>query len=600
MRLLERSCYVTHELKAEGGTTLLIREGVAAAEEPTFGTTAAEDTTGTSMWGAAIILARWLVEHRAELIGSSVIELGAGCGFTGLSAASLGAACVTLTDLNDAALINLHHNVESNRDSVVGTVRVCQLDWNDPASWPTERASFLLGADLLYDASAPRLLAALASRLLKPGGVFLHCGQLHGRIASSELSPAMAAVGLVEEAHCEASPDMLGPALADDDAAGEACVEHYRQLLTKDTFVLQRFRRASFLAAVQTRARDTPLPEPYPRLAAEKMGPLERALIAGNAKVTEVQPAALLEELDRGERLHYPIGPQSQFAYVPAVLSRAECARLRAFAEAAITQPDGKPWCTQGDSVDEALEWQLDLYDGRAQLVELLGERAVSRLWRLADEHHGRMRPVPLVASCAAPECWWVYIRRYTPRTRPWFYFHFDSAMLTVNIALADDACHEGGRLLAVVDGPQLRRLERAEGSAVVHGGFVPHAVTRMTGGIRWSLILFFGKHCPHPQPVASGGSELERPHRLLLCAPSTMRRLYARDGGQYHCDACGRGGGAMWHCAEGCEYDLCGRCRAVRYRVRAWREQRRQAQAAATRGRASSSAGVEECRQEA
>ena len=46
--------------------------------------------------------------------------------------------------------------------------------------------------------------------------------------------------------------------------------------------------------------------------------------------------------------------------------------------------------------------------------------------------------------------------------------------MLTVNVALADDARHEGGRLLALVDGPQLRRLERAEGSAVVHGGHEP------------------------------------------------------------------------------------------------------------------------------
>ena len=153
----------------------------------------------------------------------------------------------------------------------------------------------------------------------------------------------MAAAGLVEEAHCEPSPDLLGPALADDDAVGEACVAHYQQVLSKDTFVLQRFRRASFLAAVQARAADAPLPDPYPRLAAEKMGPLERALVAGNADVAEVEAAALLDELDRGERLHYPIGPQSQLAYVPDVLSRAECAKLRAFAEAAITQPDGKP-----------------------------------------------------------------------------------------------------------------------------------------------------------------------------------------------------------------------------------------------------------------
>ena len=156
--------------------------------------------------------------------------------------------------------------------------------------------------------------------------------------------------------------------------------------------------------------------------------------------------------------------------------------------------------------------------------------------------------------------------------------------MLTVNVALADDARHEGGRLLALVDGPQLRRLERAEGSAVVHGGHVPHAVTRMTAGTRWSLILFFGRHCPHPQP----GGAPEAPHPLLLCAESSMRRLYARDGGAYHCDACGasrdelarraRPFRGMWHCAVGCEYDLCQGCHRAKSCVRAWRARRPQA----------------------
>ena len=41
------------------------------------------------------------------------------------------------------------------------------------------------------------------------------------------------------------------------------------------------------------------------------------------------------------------------------------------------------------------------------------------------------MRPVPVGAAGAGPgrnsgppACWWVYIRRYSPRTRPWIYFH--------------------------------------------------------------------------------------------------------------------------------------------------------------------------------
>jgi predicted nicotinamide N-methyase len=387
MKLLERSCSVTHELllAEDADATLLIRERVASPSEDALGVTASEDTTGASVWGSAVVLARWLSEHKDELAGATVIELGAGCGIAGLAAASLGAAHVTLTDLNEATLTNLRHNVESNRNDVAGAVRVDRLDWSDPASWPSccERAQLLLGADLLYDGAAAPLLAALARRLLKPGGAFLHCGPTHGRVGAGDLAPAMAAAGLVEEARAAPSADMLVSPLADADAAGEACAAHYRRLLTAETFVLQRFRHASFLAAASARAADAPLPDAYVRLADETMGPMERRLIAGNARVEAVDAAELLRELERGERLRHAVGPRSTLAYVPGVLSSAECARLRVFTEAALTRPDGQPWRTWGDSVDQELEWQLDLHDGRAELVELLSERAVARLWRL-------------------------------------------------------------------------------------------------------------------------------------------------------------------------------------------------------------------------
>jgi hypothetical protein len=62
---------------------------------------------------------------------------------------------------------------------------------------------------------------------------------------------------------------------------------------------------------------------------------------------------------------------------------------------------------------------------------------------------------------------------------------------LTVNVALADDASFEGGRLLALFDG-QVRAVERAQGEATVHPATLLHGVGRMTGGVRYSLILFF------------------------------------------------------------------------------------------------------------
>jgi hypothetical protein len=289
--------------------------------------------------------------------------------------------------------------------------------------------------------------------------------------------------------------------------------------------------------------------------------------------------------------------------------------------------------------VDGALEWQLNLRS-REALTAVIGIDAVEKLWALAAAHYAEMRCAPLIdrPSCgmrprcasetpppsapedvaALPQCWWIYIRQFDANTRPWFQFHYDHSLLTVNVALTDDHAHVGGRLLAVVERPtdantssegakvpansrpawytssgipRVVRLARTAGSVVVHGSDVPHGVTRMLSGTRMSLILFFGRPCP---------TEDAEPHPLLLCAPSTLRQIYSKDGGQYHCNLCGRngatilcgrhtdgrwrwtdGGGmggvgtGMYHCRLGCGYDVCVACHALKLRVRAWRHAR-------------------------
>lgn len=86
-----------------------------------------------------------------------------------------------------------------------------------------------------------------------------------------------------------------------------------------------------------------------------------------------------------------------------------------------------------------------------------------------------------------------IFVRRYTPDTRPWFPFHRDRSELTVNVALADDALHEGGRLICLLDGA-VKCVERTEGMATVHPSSFMHAVSRMTSGARYSLIIFMGR----------------------------------------------------------------------------------------------------------
>ena len=84
-----------------------------------------------------------------------------------------------------------------------------------------------------------------------------------------------------------------------------------------------------------------------------------------------------------------------------------------------------------------------------------------------------------------------VFVRRYSAETRPWIGFHCDRARCTVNVALADDADHCGGRLVAIVDGMACE-IHRGHGEATVHSSRLCHAVTRMRAGTRYSLIAFF------------------------------------------------------------------------------------------------------------
>lgn len=67
------------------------------------------------------------------------------------------------------------------------------------------------------------------------------------------------------------------------------------------------------------------------------------------------------------------------------------------------------------------------------------------------------------------------------------------SFAFSVAVALASDDAHDGGRLVAAVKG-QVQTIARSEGEATVHDSRLLHAVTRITSGARYSLIMFFGR----------------------------------------------------------------------------------------------------------
>ena len=69
--------------------------------------------TGSWLWDSSLLLSQWMATRAEDIRGKSVIELGAGTGLPGLTAAMLGAGRVVLTDV-EALLQGLERNVEVN------------------------------------------------------------------------------------------------------------------------------------------------------------------------------------------------------------------------------------------------------------------------------------------------------------------------------------------------------------------------------------------------------------------------------------------------------------------------------------------------------
>ncbi|CAH0518512.1 unnamed protein product [Peronospora belbahrii] len=112
--------------------------------------------TGLTTWDGSVILAKYLEHQRHhEIAGTRVVELGAGTGLVGISAALLGAQEVLLTDL-DYVVENLAKNVAETMKLAAnaGQHLNCHLstrvlDWFNP---PTDLGDidFVLASDVVW------------------------------------------------------------------------------------------------------------------------------------------------------------------------------------------------------------------------------------------------------------------------------------------------------------------------------------------------------------------------------------------------------------------------------------------------------------------
>ena len=133
------------------------------------------------------------VHMTPQLRGRGMIELGAGCGLCGITAAKLcGCLPAMLTDFAAPTMANLKHNLTINGMSAEECSKA--LDWRDQSTWPVPQP-VVIGADLIYAREAVEPLLAAVSGLVSPGGAFLYVAPETNRQGEAEFLTGLCARG---------------------------------------------------------------------------------------------------------------------------------------------------------------------------------------------------------------------------------------------------------------------------------------------------------------------------------------------------------------------------------------------------------------------
>ncbi len=147
-----------------------------AIEEPALRAQGLSLTT----WTSAFVLAGLLHKISVDLSSPGavpILELGAGTGLVGLTAAALWKVPVVLTDL-PPIVSGLVGNVNLNAETVKGLVRCGSLDWSAPGALILQdgtrydadkhKARVIFAADTVYSEEHPELISKTVLRWLAP------------------------------------------------------------------------------------------------------------------------------------------------------------------------------------------------------------------------------------------------------------------------------------------------------------------------------------------------------------------------------------------------------------------------------------------------
>ncbi|XP_052170936.1 uncharacterized protein LOC127787112 [Diospyros lotus] len=137
--------------------------------------------TGSWVWDSAFVLSQWTATQgrlEFDFAGKTVLELGAGTGLPGLTAALLGASRVVLTDV-EALLPGLTKNVEAN--GLGDRIWVSRLVWgSDDLPEEVGGVELVIMSDVFFDATDVAVLGRTLKRV---------CGEKTRVWAACEIRP---------------------------------------------------------------------------------------------------------------------------------------------------------------------------------------------------------------------------------------------------------------------------------------------------------------------------------------------------------------------------------------------------------------------------
>ncbi|KAL1965166.1 hypothetical protein VTN77DRAFT_6079 [Rasamsonia byssochlamydoides] len=170
---ISESLIPIRELKPPGTTSVsfdgLLKDPLVLKED-------LKEGCGGQLWPAGLLLAKYMLrEHHSDLLGKTIVELGAGGGLVGLAVAR---GCsvnmpIYITD-QESMLPLMEDNIKIN--GLSSNVRAKVLNWGTPppADIPTH-PGVVLAADCVYFEPAFPLLISTLRQLLGPESVCYFC-----------------------------------------------------------------------------------------------------------------------------------------------------------------------------------------------------------------------------------------------------------------------------------------------------------------------------------------------------------------------------------------------------------------------------------------